>query len=78
MVRKIRARVRDGRLELQGPLDLPERADVLVTVEEIPDPVASREAFEKSAGAWKAKVDADDLIRMVYEARLGPGPQSNT
>jgi predicted DNA-binding antitoxin AbrB/MazE fold protein len=65
----IRARVRGGVLEPLEPLDLPEGKEVLVTVVAIP---AGRnlEAFRRSFGSWKGTIDAEKLIRDIYEDRL--------
>ena len=41
-------------------------------VEETPGRIAADEAFARAAGAWKGKMDTDELIRMLYEARLRP------
>jgi predicted DNA-binding antitoxin AbrB/MazE fold protein len=73
MARKVRARVRAGKLELLEPIDLPEGKELTVSIEETPEQTAADEAFARAAGAWRGLVDADGLIRMLYEARLRPG-----
>jgi predicted DNA-binding antitoxin AbrB/MazE fold protein len=69
MATTVRARVHDGRLELLDKVDLPEGAEVAVTITE-----ASRTrefgAFRRSAGSWRGLVDADKLIRNIYRDRL--------
>jgi predicted DNA-binding antitoxin AbrB/MazE fold protein len=65
----IRARVRGGVLEPLERTDLPEGKEVLITViavAEDPDD----EAFLRSKGGWKGLIDAERLIRDIYEDRL--------
>ena len=73
MGRTIRARVKGGVLEPIEKIDLPEGKEVTVSIEEVAERSAADEAFRRAAGAWKGKVDADALIKMLYEARLRPG-----
>ena len=72
MARTVRARVKGGVLEPLEKLNLPEGKEVSVSIEELPDRTAADEAFARAAGAWKGLVDADALIKMLYEARLRP------
>ena len=65
----IRARVKGGVLEPLEKLDLPEGKEVLLTVVGTPPP-ADREAFERAFGSWKGTIDAEKLIRDIYEDRL--------
>ena len=65
----IRARVRAGMLELLEKIDLPEGTEVAVTILDVPSP-ADRDAFRRSAGGWKDTVDAETLIKNIYESRL--------
>jgi predicted DNA-binding antitoxin AbrB/MazE fold protein len=69
MGRTIRARVKDGALELLEKIDLPEGKEVTVTISEIPSTL-NREVFRRAAGAWKDTVDAEALIRDIYADRL--------
>jgi len=65
----IRAKVKNGRLELLESIDLPEGTEVAVTIldtAERRDP----DAFLRAAGSWKGKIDAEELIRNIYAARL--------
>lgn len=67
--RTIRARVTRGVLTPIEPLDLPEGSEVDVTVDagfSEEDVAASRAA----AGGWKGAVDAEALIRNIYDDRL--------
>ena len=76
MSRNIRARVRRGLFEPLEPIDVPDGTEVTVT---IPDRTSAEdlEAFRRSAGSWKGLVDADVLIRDLYERRLaGTRPES--
>lgn len=65
----IRARVRHGMLEPLEKLDLPEGAEVTIT---ILDPISRRDvdAFRRSAGGWRGLVDAERLIADIYADRL--------
>jgi len=65
----IRARVRAGMLELLEDIDLPEGKEVTVIILDVPSPT-DREAFRRSAGGWKDTVDAETLIKNIYESRL--------
>jgi predicted DNA-binding antitoxin AbrB/MazE fold protein len=65
----IRARVKGGVLEPLEKLDLPEGKEVLVTVAEVPAH-RNREAFRRAFGSWKGTIDAEKLIRDIYEDRL--------
>jgi hypothetical protein len=69
MADTIRARVRSGRLELLETLNLPEGTEVTVTIETTA-PDADREAFRRSAGGWKDTVDAEALIKNIYDSRV--------
>ena len=65
----VRARVTRGMLELLEKVDLAEGTEVTVTILDEPS-AADREAFRRSAGGWKDTVDADTLIKNIYESRL--------
>ena len=69
----VRARFVNGRLEPADPLDLPEGAEVIITIGELPvskdDPKAI-ERFRRAAGSWKGTIDAEGLIRNIYADRL--------
>lgn len=65
----IRARVRDGILEPLEELGFKEGDEVLVTVVGTPAP-RNREAFRRAFGSWKGTLDAEKLIRNIYEDRL--------
>lgn len=65
----IRARVKGGVLEPLERTDLPEGAEVLITVVGVADD-SDDQAFLRSAGSWKGLIDAEKFIRDVYEDRL--------
>lgn len=78
MGRRIRARVKGGFLEPLEKLDLPDGKELTLSIDEVPERSAADEAFARAAGAWKGMVDADALIKMLYEARLRPGRGGGT
>jgi len=65
----IRARVRGGVLEPLEKLDLPEGKEVFVRVIAVPAR-RSGEGLRRSFGSWKGTIDAEKLIRDIYEDRL--------
>lgn len=65
----IRVRVRDGVLEPLEQVDLPEGKEMTVTIVEAPSP-EDLLAFRRAAGKWAGTVDAEALIRRIYEDRL--------
>ncbi len=56
-------------LELLDDVNLPQSTEVTVTILDTPSD-ADREAFRPAAGGWKETVDADTLIKDIYEGRL--------
>ena len=65
----VRARVKRGMLELLEKVDLPEGAEVSVTIRETPTP-KSAGGLRRSAGGWKGLIDAEQLIEHIYADRL--------
>lgn len=65
----IRARVRHGTLEPVEKLDLPEGAEVTITIVDVPS-ARDFEAFRRGAGGWRGTIDAEQLIRDIYADRL--------
>jgi predicted DNA-binding antitoxin AbrB/MazE fold protein len=65
----IRARVRGGVLEPIDRIELREGDEVTVTIIDLP---SGRDlaAFARSRGGWRGTIDADALIRGIYESRL--------
>jgi hypothetical protein len=50
-------------------MDLPEGKEVLVTVIAVPAR-QSGEGLRRSFGSWRGTIDAEKLIRDIYEDRL--------
>ena len=69
MATTVRARVRDGHLELVDKVELPEGKEVAVTIADV-SPAKDFDRFRRSAGSWRGLVDADQLIRNIYRDRL--------
>lgn len=74
----IRARVRNGKLEPIDPVDLPEGAEVRVTIEYsrrfdrdmVPlDRAPDFEAFLSSFGGWKGLLDFDAFLQGLRDSR---------
>ena len=68
--KKIRATYRQGVLEPNEPLVLPEGEEVMVIIEPAPD-LSEREnarRFQAAAGSWKAVVD-ERLLEDIYALR---------
>ena len=69
MSRVIRARAKRGIFEPLEPVSIPDGTEVTVTIpgELSPEDI---EAFHRSAGGWKGTIDAERLIRDIYNDRL--------
>ena len=63
MTGTVRGHYRNGVIELLEKVELPE--DTEITIVEA-KPAGSAGALERSAGAWKGLLDADQLIRDIY------------
>lgn len=65
----IRARVRGGMLEPIDRIELREGEEVTVTIIDLP---SRRDfaAFARARGGWRGTVDAEALVRNIYESRL--------
>ena len=70
MARSVRATYRDGVLEPSEDLDLDDGAVVVVTISGRRVTEEDLELMRSSFGAWKGKIDAEQLISEIYEARL--------
>jgi len=65
--REIRARYSKGLIEPLEKLGIEEGKEIVVTIKEtLPK---EKDAFERSAGAWKGTLDAEKLIRDIYSNR---------
>jgi predicted DNA-binding antitoxin AbrB/MazE fold protein len=69
MSRIIRARAKLGVFEPLEPIAVPDGTEVTVTIPESHS-AEDLEIFRSSAGGWKGLVDADALIRDLYERRV--------
>ncbi len=68
MVREIKARFSNGKIEPLEDVDLKEGEEVTVTITEKPSE-KSKEAFRRAAGAWKGSLDFDAYLRDLYDNR---------
>lgn len=69
MGRTIKARVANARQEPLEPLGMREGEEVTLTIVSVPSGTEP-DGFERAAGAWKGTIDAEALIRNIYEDRL--------
>ena len=56
-------------MEPLDKVDLPEGKEVLVTIVGIPAQ-GNRDAFRRAFGRWRGTIDAEALIRNIYDDRL--------
>jgi predicted DNA-binding antitoxin AbrB/MazE fold protein len=70
MSKTMRARIVNGRLEPADRLDLPEGAEVVITIEELAGFKDREERSRRAAGGWKGIIDCEGLIRNIYADRL--------
>jgi predicted DNA-binding antitoxin AbrB/MazE fold protein len=71
MGKTIRARFSKGIIEPLEKVDLADGKEITVIIMEAPSK-RKKNAFERSAGAWKGTIDADQLIENIYADRLLP------
>ncbi len=69
MTRTIRARFKGGVIEPLERIELPDGAEVTVTVATEPSE-EDVDAFRRAAGKWRGKLDAEELLRNIYADRL--------
>jgi predicted DNA-binding antitoxin AbrB/MazE fold protein len=69
MSRIIRARAKRGIFEPLEPVTVADGTEVMVTIPEELSP-EDIEAFHHSAGSWQGTIDAEKLIRDIYNDRL--------
>ena len=70
MTKTVRARYREGKLELLEPLEIGEGTEVTVIVNG-PEPLpAATDPITASAGAWKDLLDCEQFEKDVYDSRL--------
>ena len=70
VLKGVRARYSNGVFEPLDEVDLAEDQEVLLTVDEKPTPKRDPEAMRAGAGGWVGQHDPEELIRMIYEARI--------
>ena len=70
MTKTIRARYREGKLELLEPLEMEEGAEVTVTVNRPEPSPAAIDPLTATAGAWKDLLDCEQFEKDVYDNRL--------
>ena len=72
MTSAIKAQYSNGTLTPLEPLDLEEGAEVVISIDAMSDS-PSKERIKRTlsaAGGWKDTRDPDELVRMLYQARL--------
>lgn len=72
LAKTIKAKYKNGVLEPLEKLDLEEEEIVTVTIFEKKNEEDKRreEALRASFGGWKGLIDAEELIKNIYESRL--------
>ena len=70
MVREIRARYTNGKIELLEETDLKEGEEVKVIIPDRDKGKRMIDALRATAGAWKGTHDAEELKRNIYADRL--------
>jgi predicted DNA-binding antitoxin AbrB/MazE fold protein len=70
MAKEIRARFSRGIIEPLEELDLPEGAEVIISVREALSAERTLKALRASAGAWSGTHDPEELKRNIYADRL--------
>lgn len=69
MGKTIRAKFTKGVIKPLEKIDIEEGKEIAVIIAEVPLK-PKKDAFEKSAGAWKGTIDAEKLIENIYADRL--------
>jgi hypothetical protein len=72
MLKTVRARITQGRIEPLVPLPFEEGAEVDVTaaVGEQPTPDEKEDPTQATAGAWDGLLDCEEFENDIYESRL--------
>jgi predicted DNA-binding antitoxin AbrB/MazE fold protein len=71
MGKTIRAKFSKGKIEPLEKVDIADGKEITVIIMDVPL-TRKKNAFEKSAGAWKGTIDANKLIENIYSDRLVP------
>ena len=69
MDREYKGRFVLGTIQLLGEHDLEDGEEITFVIKERVKKKKDLEAFRASAGAWRGKVDAEELKRIIYESR---------
>ena len=69
MGKTIRARFSKGVIKPLEEVDVADGKEVFVTIVEVPTS-SKEDAFERSSGGWKGTIDAEKLIKDIYNDRL--------
>lgn len=72
MVREIRVRFLNGKLEPLEKLDLDEGEEITIIIPERNNTAKAKEYLAKAAGAWKGMLDHDQFLHDLYESRRQP------
>ena len=70
MAQSVKATYEDGVLKPSETLDLDEGESVVVTISGRRITEQDLATMRSSFGAWRGKVDAEKMIREIYEARI--------
>ncbi|MBI5373876.1 MAG: antitoxin family protein [Candidatus Schekmanbacteria bacterium] len=68
MLINVRARISKGIIEPDEKINIPEGTKVIVTIKEI-TAKSRKDAFDRAAGSWKGTIDAERLIKNIYDSR---------
>lgn len=75
MGRTVKAKFSHGVIEPLEKVKVPEGREITVTIIDIPlGP--KNDAFKQSAGGWKGSINAEELIKNIYQDRLPVTPVS--
>jgi predicted DNA-binding antitoxin AbrB/MazE fold protein len=78
MLKTLRAKYTKGIIKPLEKLHLREGKEITITISEFPTSTRKKDAFATSAGSWKGTIDADKLIKDIYESRsISTRPEPN-
>jgi predicted DNA-binding antitoxin AbrB/MazE fold protein len=69
MAGTIRARFSKGVIKPLEKVDITDEREITVTIMELPAP-SREDTFAACAGGWKGLIDAEKLIKDIYQDRL--------
>ena len=70
MSKTIKARFRNGGIELLEEVELAEGEEFTLTIVRVPDISEEGDAFSESRGGWKGLIDCEELKKNIYADRL--------